>query len=68
LRATARTLDAYWVRLLALPDAIAAAPQARREELCRIVVERVVVNDRVVDDILWTPPARQSVADAGAER
>ena len=53
-----RTFDAYRAQLLALPGAIAAASPARREELCRIVVERVVVNDRVVEDILWTPPAR----------
>ena len=53
-----RTFDAYRVRLLALPEAIAAASPARREELCRIVVERVVVNDRVVEEIVWTQPAR----------
>jgi hypothetical protein len=53
-----RTFDAYRARLLALPAAIAAASPARREELCRIVVEQVVVNDRVVEDIVWTPPAR----------
>jgi DNA invertase Pin-like site-specific DNA recombinase len=49
--------DAYRARTLALPDAIAAASPARREELCRIVVGRVVVRDRVVDSIDWTPPA-----------
>ena len=53
-----KTFDAYRVRLLALPEAIAAASPARREELCRIVVERVVVNDRVVEEIVWTQPAR----------
>jgi len=53
-----RVFDAYRARLLALPDAIAAASPARREELCRIVVERIVVRDRVVDAIEWTPPAR----------
>jgi hypothetical protein len=53
-----RTFDAYRAKLLALPAAIAAASPARREELCRIVVEQVVVNDRVVEDIAWTPPAR----------
>jgi hypothetical protein len=41
-----------------LPAAIAAASPARKEELCRIVVEKVVVNDRNVEDIVWTPPAR----------
>jgi hypothetical protein len=30
----------------------------RREELCRIVVERVVVRDRQLETIDWTPPAR----------
>jgi hypothetical protein len=49
--------DAYRARILALPDAIAVASPARREELCRIVVGRVVVRDRVVDAIDWTPPA-----------
>jgi hypothetical protein len=34
------------------------ASPARREELCRIVVEAVVVNDRMVEEIVWTPPAR----------
>jgi len=55
-----RTFDAYQARLLALPAAIAAASPARREELCRILVEQVVVNDRNVDEIVWTPPARRS--------
>ena len=53
-----RSFDAYRARLLALPEAIAAATPARREELCRIVVERVVVRDRQLDTIDWTPPAR----------
>jgi DNA invertase Pin-like site-specific DNA recombinase len=50
--------DAYRARILALPDAIAVASGARREELCRIVVERVVVRDRQLESIAWTPPAR----------
>jgi Recombinase zinc beta ribbon domain/Recombinase len=49
--------DAHRTRILALPEAIAAASPARREELCRIVVDRVVVRDRIVDAIDWTPPA-----------
>ena len=53
-----RSFDAYRARLLALPEAIAAATPARREELCRILVERVVVRDRQLDTIDWTPPAR----------
>ncbi len=53
-----RAFDAYRVQLLALPDAIGAASPARREELCRLVVERVVVDDRRIDEIVWTPPAR----------
>jgi DNA invertase Pin-like site-specific DNA recombinase len=53
-----RSLDAYRARLLALPEAIAVATPARREELCRILVERVVVRDREVSAIDWTPPAR----------
>jgi hypothetical protein len=52
------SFDAYRAKLLALPDAIAVASPARREELCRIVVERVVVRDREVEAIDWTPPAR----------
>jgi hypothetical protein len=53
-----RSFDAYRARLLALPDAIAVASPARREELCRILVERVVVRDRQLEAIDWTPPAR----------
>ena len=53
-----RSFDAYRARLLALPDAIAVASPARREELCRILVERVVVRDRQLETIDWTPPAR----------
>jgi hypothetical protein len=38
--------------------ATAAANQARREELCRIVIERIIVNDRRVESIAWMPQAR----------
>jgi hypothetical protein len=41
-----------------LPAAIAVASPARQEELRRIAVEQVVVNDRTVEEIVWTPPAR----------
>lgn len=51
------TFDAERVRLLALPDAVSAASPERREELCRIVVEQVVVDDREITSIDWTPPA-----------
>ncbi len=50
--------DVYRAQLLALPEAIEQASAARREELCRMVVERVVVNDRQLEAIEWTPPAR----------
>ena len=50
--------DAFRARILALPEAITVASGARREELCRIVVERVVVRDRQLESIAWTPPAR----------
>ena len=50
--------DAYRTRILALPDAIAVASPARREELCQIVLERVTVRDRQVESIEWTPAAR----------
>jgi DNA invertase Pin-like site-specific DNA recombinase len=53
-----RSFDAYRARVLGLPDAIAVASPARREELSRIVVERVVVNDRQVQTIDWTAPVR----------
>jgi len=53
-----RAFDAYRARVLALPDAIEAASPARREELSRIVVERVVVRDRRLETIEWTPAAR----------
>jgi len=58
-----KVFDAYRVRLLALPAAITAASPARREELCRIVIEQVVVNDRQVEAIAWTPPARPFFAE-----
>ena len=50
--------DTQLARILALPDAIAIASPARREEPCRIVVERVVVRDREIEAICWTAPAR----------
>ena len=53
-----RAFDAYRARVLALPGAIAAASPERREELCRIVVQRVVVRDRQLEAIEWTPAAR----------
>ena len=53
-----RTFDAYRARVLALPDAIEAASAERREELCRIVVQRVVVRNRQLEAIDWTPAAR----------
>jgi hypothetical protein len=39
-------------------EAIAAASPTRLEELCRIVVAKVVVRDGAVESIEWTPPAR----------
>jgi hypothetical protein len=63
-----RTFDTYRARLLALAAAIVAASPPRREELCRILVEQVVVNDRIVEGIVWTPPARSFFAEVGAER
>jgi hypothetical protein len=53
-----REFDAYRTRILALPDAIAAASPARLEELCRIVVQEVVVANRQVRTIEWVPAAR----------
>jgi DNA invertase Pin-like site-specific DNA recombinase len=53
-----RAFDAYRTRILALPDAIEAASSERREELCRIVVQRVVVRDRRLESIEWVPAAR----------
>jgi hypothetical protein len=50
--------DAYRAKVLGLPDAIGAASAARREELCRLVIERVLVRDRELEAIEWTPPAR----------
>ena len=50
--------DAYRAQVLALPEAIAVASPARREELCQLVVERVVVRDRVIEQIEWVPAAR----------
>ena len=57
-----RSFDAHRARVLTLPAAIAAASPSRREELCRIVVERVVehvvVEDRQLVSITWTPAVR----------
>ena len=53
-----KSFDAYRARILELPAAIAVALPARRQELARIVVKNVVVNDRTVEGIEWTPPAR----------
>ncbi|MGO9179423.1 MAG: zinc ribbon domain-containing protein [Candidatus Limnocylindrales bacterium] len=50
--------DAYRARVLGLPEAIAKASPARREELCRMVIDRIVVRDRQVAGIDWQPPAR----------
>ncbi|MGA3031129.1 MAG: recombinase family protein [Candidatus Limnocylindrales bacterium] len=63
-----RAFDTYRARVLALPEAIEAASPARREELCRLVVERVVVSDRAVEAIVWTPPARPFFAGVGEKR
>ena len=53
-----RAFDAYRTRILALPDAIEKASPERREELCRIVIQRVVVRDRRLEAIEWMPAAR----------
>ncbi len=50
--------DAYRTRILALPEAIEVAAPAKREELCRIVIQRVVIHNRQVAAIEWTPAAR----------
>lgn len=50
--------DAYRARLLTLPEAIAVASPARREELCQIVLRRITVRDREVESIDWTPAGR----------
>lgn len=51
------TFDVHRARILELSEAIAVASPVRREELCRII-ERVVVSDRRIQGIEWTPPAR----------
>ena len=55
------TIDSYRARVLALPEAIEAASPARREELSRIVVQRVVVRDRDLASIEWAPAVRPFV-------
>jgi hypothetical protein len=50
--------DSFRAQVLSLPEAIAVASPARREELCQLVVDRVVVRDRVIERIDWTPAAR----------
>jgi len=56
--ASRRAAFAPHARQYAARPAIAVASPARREELCRILVERVVVRDRQLETIDWTPPAR----------
>jgi len=53
-----RSFDAYRARVLEMPEAIAVASPARREELCRIVIDRVVIRDRHLDAIVWAPLVR----------
>ena len=53
-----RSFELCRSRLLALPEAITSASPARREELCRLLVERVTVRDREVEAIDWVPAAR----------
>ena len=53
-----RAFEANRARVLALPDAIDVASPKRREELCRIVVQRVIVRDR---------PAGSDRMDAGCK-
>ena len=53
-----RFFDTYRARVLELPDAIEAASTARREELSRIVVQRVVVRDRDLASIEWVSAVR----------
>jgi hypothetical protein len=57
-RSLVEAFDAYRTRILALPDAIEAASPERREELCRVVVQRVVVRARRLEPIEWVPAAR----------
>ena len=61
-----RSFDDYRVRVVELPEAIAVVSPARREELCRIVIERVVVNHRQLESIVWTPPARPFFENSGS--
>jgi hypothetical protein len=61
-----RTFDAYRANLLALPAAIAVASPARQEELCRIVVERVVVNDLQVEATCGRRRQGRSSKDSGS--
>jgi hypothetical protein len=52
------SFDAYRARVLGLAETIGVASPPRREELCRIVIERIMVKDRQVEAIEWTPPVR----------
>jgi hypothetical protein len=53
-----KVFDAYRSQVLGLPAAIHAASPARREELCQIVVDHVVMRDREVEWVEWTQPVR----------
>ncbi len=53
-----RSFEAHRAKVLTLPAAIAVATPPQLETLCRIVVERIVVRDRSIESVTWTPPTR----------
>ena len=53
-----KVFDAYRAQVLGLAAAILVASPARREELCQIVIDHVVVRDREIEWLGWTQPVR----------
>ena len=53
-----KVFDAYRAQVLGLADAIGFAAPGRQEELCHIVLERVVVDDREIEAVEWAAPVR----------
>ncbi|HET7494186.1 MAG TPA: recombinase family protein [Candidatus Limnocylindrales bacterium] len=53
-----RLFDAYRAEVLGLAQAVEAASPSQREELCHIVIDRVVVRDREIETLEWAHPVR----------
>jgi len=53
-----RLFDAHRATVVGLATAVDAATPSQHEELCHIVIDRVVVRDREIDAVQWAHPYR----------